>query len=549
MMFRLYELTRRQTAMFVAAAVVLMIAVAAAVYSCRFNHTYPKELTAIDSLCESRPDSAMSLLEGMPKRVMEDEADGMYYSLLKIKAANNLYMVQKDSTIFHIVDYFEDSGDKDKLRDSYYFLGKYYVEHNDAPQALKCFQTALDIADDKTPLSFKSKVYSQSGTLFLYQNLYDDALHMYGKSFRCDSVLRDTVNMIHNIRDLAQVYKYTGNNEKCISLLKQAYTLATDRQYIGLQMSIAFVMATWYYENGDTRSALRILPKGMQFPDNVNAPYYCLAAQLYISEDKMDSAMYCYHKVMASDNLDSKKSVLRQFVRHYLSTGDAVRVKPYMKEYMAVSDSAEMEDVSESILKIHSLYNYSLREKELDELKLDNKVMKYVFIIIFLSLLSVTCFFVYMNERRKKKIVDYRLLCEHLEKLYAEACSRHSMDDSTEGRENENVDKSKLLEVYNLIHKRLDSKKHISGTDWNNIYSSIEDTYPGFRSRLFGAGPISDHDYKICLLVKMGLHNMDIATIMCRQPSAISMTRSKLYMKLIGKKGTAKEFDEYIKSL
>ena len=47
----------------------------------------------------------------------------------------------------------------------------------------------------------------------------------------------------------------------------------------------------------------------------------------------------------------------------------------------------------------------------------------------------------------------------------------------------------------------------------------------------------------------MGLHNMDIATIMCRQPSAISMTRSKLYMKLIGKKGTAKEFDEYIKSL
>ena len=265
MMFRLYELTRRQAAMFAAAAVVLVIAVAAAVYSCRFNHTYPQELTAIDSLCESRPDSAMALLEGMPKEVMEGDADRMYYGLLKIKAANNLYMVQKDSTIFHIVDYFEDSGDKEKLRDSYYFLGKYYVEHNDAPQALKCFQTALDMSDEKTPLAFKSKVYSQSGTLFLYQNLYDDALHMYEKSFRCDSVLRDTVNMIHNMRDLAQVYKYTGNNEKCITLLKQAYTLATDRQYIGLQMSIAFVMATWYYENGDTRSALRILPKGMQF--------------------------------------------------------------------------------------------------------------------------------------------------------------------------------------------------------------------------------------------------------------------------------------------
>ena len=196
MMFRLYELTRRQTAMFVVAAIVLTIAVAAAVYSCRFNHTYPKELTAIDSLCESRPDSAMALLEGMPKRVMEDEADGMYYSLLKIKAANNLYMVQKDSTIFHVVDYFEDSGDKDKLRDSYYFLGKYYVEHNDAPQALKCFQTALDMADDKTPLSFKSKVYSQSGTLFLEQDMFDDAIAMYRNSYVCDSLSKDTINMI-----------------------------------------------------------------------------------------------------------------------------------------------------------------------------------------------------------------------------------------------------------------------------------------------------------------------------------------------------------------
>ena len=97
----------------------------------------------------------MALLEGMPKEVMEGDANRMYYGLLKIKAANNLYMVQKDSTIFHIVDYFEDSGDKEKLRDSYYFLGKYYVEHNDAPQALKCFQTALDMSDEKTPLAFR----------------------------------------------------------------------------------------------------------------------------------------------------------------------------------------------------------------------------------------------------------------------------------------------------------------------------------------------------------------------------------------------------------
>ena len=84
MMFRLYELTRRQTAMFVVAAIVLTIAVAAAVYSCRFNHTYPQELTAIDSLCESRPDSAEILIDKIqPSTLSGDEL--WYLRLLKVK--------------------------------------------------------------------------------------------------------------------------------------------------------------------------------------------------------------------------------------------------------------------------------------------------------------------------------------------------------------------------------------------------------------------------------------------------------------------------------
>ena len=199
------ELSRRQIKiLYVATFVIIVLAVSCL---CFCSHSYPQRLVYIDSLCDSLPERAKALLKSVPAKDIKTKADCMYYDLLKIKASNNLYEPQIDSTVFRVADYCENHGDKTKRLDAYYLLGKYFVEHNDAPQALKWFQTALDISDDDTPLAFKSKVYSQSGTLLFYQNLYDDALEMYEQSFKCDSMLKDTVNMIHGMRD---IHRLTG---------------------------------------------------------------------------------------------------------------------------------------------------------------------------------------------------------------------------------------------------------------------------------------------------------------------------------------------------
>ena len=167
--------SRKQiVALSVAALAIAAIAIAA-ISVCCSHHTYPRELVVADSLCETNPDSAEALLHRMPDSVLAAKPDRMYYDLLRIKASNNLYESQKDSTIFRIVDFFERFGDKERLCQAYYYQGKYYVQHNDAPQALKCFQEALDMSDDNTPLAFKSKIYSQSGSIFHDQDLFDDA--------------------------------------------------------------------------------------------------------------------------------------------------------------------------------------------------------------------------------------------------------------------------------------------------------------------------------------------------------------------------------------
>ena len=557
MMFRLYELTRRQTAMFAAAAVVLTIAVAAAVYSCRFNHTYPQELTAIDSLCESRPDSAMALLEGMPKEVMEGDANRMYYGLLKIKAANNLYMVQKDSTIFHIVDYFEDSGDKEKLRDSYYFLGKYYVEHNDAPQALKCFQTALDMSDEKTPLAFKSKVYSQSGTLFLKQDLLDDAIAMYRKSYACDSTLEDTVNMIHNLRDIAQVYKHMDEADSCVAFLHEAYVLSNEIQNQRLLRSVSLVLSSQYLKNNRIKEAKDLLFAVLDsVGDRLKPSAYCIASDIYKKEGKMDSVSYYCHELLNLRNIEAREYASRELADYHSLYGDYEKVRYYLNQNRLYADSVQKANASQSIENTHSLYNYNLREKEIARLKVAANERTLYSMIVGFIVLSISFVFAYLNEKNKKRYFELKLINEHVTELYELAKKKDekeienlksTLDNVLDNKENnENVQK---LFIYNLIKDRLECGNNVTVADWKKIDAAVDSAYPLFKSRLYSYYSVNHREYKVCILIKLGFSMSDMATIICRSNSALTSTRISLYKKFFGKEGKAKDFDDFVKSL
>lgn len=310
-------------------------------------------------------------------------------ALLKIKIANNLYEPQKDSTIFRIVDYFEDHGDKNKRREANYYLGKYYVEQSDAPQALKCFQTALDLSDENTSLAFKSKVYSQSGTLFLYQNLLDDALKMYRKSYEYDSLLGDTINMSNSLRDMAQVYNALGKYGICEKLLKKAYSMAFKKHDTSIVNTVSFVLASCYVNMGRYSYVYSQLPMLIGNVDKINAsPVYCIAAKLYDKMGRPDSCKYYCHRIMSVGDVYAREYASGKLAEYYSSISDYSKVIYYLKKNRQLSDSVRTLTSTEALTRIHALYNYSLRERENLELRSRDVQKNYTIIIIFMAFLT-----------------------------------------------------------------------------------------------------------------------------------------------------------------
>ena len=149
-------------------------------------------LQQADSLLNVQPDSAQTLLRVWADSMANQPEDiQMYYQLLCIKANDKNYIAHtSDSLILPIVAYYTKQRNKTHLPEALYYAGRVYSDLNDAPRALEYYQQAIDVMKHEKLIDYNlsSRIYSQMGTLFVYQELYNEAPEMFRKAYWYDSL-------------------------------------------------------------------------------------------------------------------------------------------------------------------------------------------------------------------------------------------------------------------------------------------------------------------------------------------------------------------------
>ena len=102
---------------------------------------------------------------------------------------------------------------------------------------------------------------------------------------------------------------------------------------------------------------------------------------------------------------------------------------------------------------------------------------------------------------------------------------------------------------YQALQRRIATGQLLKEDDWRDIETQIKKAYPGFGSQLRGLHAMSELEYQVCLLVKLRIAPTDIAAVLARDGSTISTVRSRLYKKVFGQKGGAKDWDEFLLSI
>jgi hypothetical protein len=104
-------------------------------------------------------------------------------------------------------------------------------------------------------------------------------------------------------------------------------------------------------------------------------------------------------------------------------------------------------------------------------------------------------------------------------------------------------------DTYRKLCQRMSAGTALNIDEWQEIDTSLNRVYSGFSGKLFNLFRMSDIEYHVCLLIKLRIPTKDMAAVLCKEVSTISSIRSRLYKKVFGRKGSAKDWDEFILSL
>ena len=94
-----------------------------------------------------------------------------------------------------------------------------------------------------------------------------------------------------------------------------------------------------------------------------------------------------------------------------------------------------------------------------------------------------------------------------------------------------------------------DSMSRPKDDDWEQLEQLLTSVYDKFPLKLKVVCNLSKRDYRMCLLIKMGMTPQRISNIFSIERSSVASQRARLFKEHFGRKGGAKDWDSFILSL
>ena len=551
-----------------------------------------RDIAAADSLSEAAPQRAMTLIDSLEGESTMNKSRHMKLLLLKAKVRNKLAMPMSTDSLKDIADYFDKHGDSNERMLAYYILGSAYYDGKDAPMALQYFHEAAakaDTTDSNSDFLTLHRIHVWSAEIFKNQRAFSDAFHENSLAFKYAMKAKDTLNAIITYEQKANIYKLKGNIDSAISIREELYTMykknGADKM---AAISLGPLITTLAKYNMIEKSGkyLNIYEKESGLFDkygnikNGREIFYSIKGYYYLYNNCIDSAIFYFNKC-----LNTTKSYPSDYIFTYKGLTELYKklhrpdsVAKYADLARMMTDSAYAQMTTEHLQQMQAMYNYNRYKQTAEEAEKDALRTKYISIIIIMAImaaaiggaLAVRTYIMRKRRARVNEIKEYKRSISELKK------ARRELDILTENRQTrmESLIKEKEEEIKRLqkekaeyeknkdiaarmtpfadepvvrILRRHAEKEHVmmSGEE-RKMLISLFDSYEEI-SRLKAV--LSESEYELCLLVKLGFAPSQINMLTGRSLQDIANIRKRMYNRITGKDGSSRDFDRYIKSL
>ena len=550
------------------------------------KESIPSLLVDIDSaLINGDCQKGESLLNEYEEQLSgyEPEEVMMYHKLMRAflnyRTGN---ITNQISLVDSLCTYYNRESTKIEFILSQLILGNTYRQIDEFPAALECCLNAETLAKEKNREDILCWIYRQMGKIYKQQLMYDEAQTCFRKHHALAEKLQDVRQMILAAEEMGFVYTYKGDVDSTIYWYKKGIELARQRKDSIIYLpTTQFHLYDIYIQIEEYDSVKNVMPRDSMNYDNW--AYY------YKGVGDMDSAIYYFHKCLHNYNAITDRRCLRELIGLEKNRGNLKEVVALYEQLAVTEDSIKKLDKEVETKRTQARYDYEQMKQQRDELARKKERIDWIIgvSLSFILLLIVTAY-LYLNnkwkdkqaelsrekrlrqeEENKRKQSEKQLtenlqqqaqLKQQLEKaeqdeetfkrLQTEADLLAAENQVIEARQKRHrllLDEFQNSDLYRRIKQNAGNRDFkLRDEEWLQLSASLDNVYDDLTKRILNLANLNPTELRVVYLLKIGVQPADMATILCKSKSAISMIRTRMYEKIFGKSGTATALDEYI---
>ena len=338
-------------------------------------------LLCADSLMETYPDSALSILESITYPQKMPRADRALYALLLTQARHKNYYGDKKKSL--------------RAAKAHYYWGATYSEMGYTSFAVEEYLTAIRLMPVRD--EFLAMIYDNLAECYERDELFDIAIGAYRQAYQ---ILRGGSQQIYPLRGIARMCLLQNKKDSALVYYQQALDCALVEQDSSLIGALYHDLAMAYSEKKDYIQADKYVSKAImiQGQDAVNV---CLSkAQIMLNLNKLDSASYFYSKNVDQLDIYGKAVYYDGMYQIAKKRGEWKTATENIDAYKILYDSIQFITDNEELNRLMDKHQLEEHKRLLSE---HTKMLIFSLITAFF-LLMIICVFCFMwNDRKRKK--------------------------------------------------------------------------------------------------------------------------------------------------
>lgn len=364
--------------------------------SCSSPSVKNQLLLCADSLMETYPDSALSILESITYPQKMPRADRALYALLLTQARHKNYIaLEDDSLIKTAVDYYGDKKKSLRAAKAHYYWGAIYSEKGYASFAVEEYLTAIRLMPIRN--EFLAMIYDNLAECYEEDRLYNVAIENYRAAYQ---ILKGKDEQTYPMRGIARVFLLQNEKDSALYYYQQALDCALADQDSSLIGALYHDLAMVYSEKKDYIQADKFVSKAilLQGQDAINT---CLSkAQIMLNLNKLDSACYFFSKNMDELDIYGKAVCYDGMYQIAKRKGEWKTATENMDAYKILYDSMQIMTDNEELNRLMDKHQLEEHKRLLSE---HTRTLIFSLITAFSSLMIICVFCFMWNDRKRKK--------------------------------------------------------------------------------------------------------------------------------------------------